>query len=668
MRKIIYILFFVVLVNCNYGQIINTLAGSGTPPNNYGYSGDGGLATAAQLYYPCGIAVDVSGNVYIVDGGNHRVRKVSTNGIITTIAGTGIQGFSGDNSLAVAAQLNYPTDVAVDAAGNVFIADKNNSRIRKVDINGIITTVAGNGAPYNGANGIPAILSTLHAPIGIAIDNVGNLYITESGLHIVRKIDVNGIINTIAGTGQYGYTGDGGLATSAWLNTPMGVAVDAIGNIYIADLNNQVIRKINSNGIISTIAGFGVYYTGGYNGDGGLATSAYLNSPWDIVLDAVGNLYIAESGGISNRIRKVNTSGIISTVAGTTTTAWGGGYGGDGGLAVAAELSSPRSVAIDVAGNLYISDTGNSRIRYFCSAKTSIVVPPSDTIICAGQVTTLTAGNVASSYIWNTGQTSTSITVTPPITTTYSLTSSGNCSNDNSATITISVNPAPYVNVSSANPSLCVGQTHTLIVTGTAISYKWNTGQTYPSIIVTPTITTTYSVTGTGNNGCKTTQTITMYSPNINISISNPNLCANEAVTLTAISASSCTWSTFQTGASITITPVVTAIYGVYGIDEHGCEASNEFILSVSPCTSIDEIDKKNNRIKIYPNPVNEILNVELEMINEKENGIFVYDILGNELIHNSSFQVDNSIDVRDLKSGIYFIKIGNATQKFVKE
>ena len=325
--------------------VIITVAGNGT----YGYSGDNGPATSAQLAQPYGVAVDSTGNIYIVDGLYDRIRKVS-NGVITVVAGSGTAGFSGDNGPATSAQLSAPNGVAVDAAGNLYIADDENNRIRKVS-HGVITTVAGNGTGgFSGDNG-PAASAQLNEPKGVAVDSGGNLYIADSINGRLRKIS-NGLITTLAGDGTAGFSGDNGPAASAQLTGPYGVAVDSGGNLYIADSVNNRIRKI-SNGVITTVAGNG---TSGFSGDNGPATSAQLYLPFGVAVDAAGNLYIADSA--DNRIRKVS-NGIITTVAGNGTF----GFSGDNGAATAAQLSNPVGVAVDSAGNLYIADTANNRIR-----------------------------------------------------------------------------------------------------------------------------------------------------------------------------------------------------------------------------------------------------------------------------------------------------------------
>jgi sugar lactone lactonase YvrE len=333
------------------GQIITTVAGTGTQ----GYSGDGGPATNAELYNPNDVAFDASGNLYIADTGNHRIRKVNASGIITTIAGNGIQGFSGDEGQATNAELNYPRGIAFDASGNLYIADYNNERIRMVNTAGIISTFAGSGTGGFSGDGGQATTAEIYGPNGLSFNIAGNLYIVDYGNNRIRMINTAGIISTIAGSGTSGgYGGDGSAASASQLWMPSGVAFDALGNLYIADYNNKRIRMVNTAGIISTVAGSG---TQGFSGDGGQATNAELNDPIKVAIYSTGNLYITDYN--NERIRKVNSVGIINTIVGTGTT----GYGGDGGQATNAELSDPAGIVFDSVGNLYIADDNNNRIR-----------------------------------------------------------------------------------------------------------------------------------------------------------------------------------------------------------------------------------------------------------------------------------------------------------------
>lgn len=332
------------------GGIITTVAGNGTS----GYYGDNGPATRAHLNGPAGVAIDGPGNLYIADEGNNRVRKISPDGIISTVVGNGASGYSGDDGPAIKARLNSPTGVAVDGFGNIYIADHDNYRIRKVSPDGIITTVAGFGKG-----------EFLFGPCGVSIDHLGNVFVGETEHAMIHKVLRNGHMTTVAGSGMQGYSGDGGPATKAQLNFPCGVAIDSAGSLYIADTKNQRIRRLSRNGIIATVAGRG---TSGYSGDGGPATKAQLDFPFGLIesvavaVDGVGNLYVPDVR--NHRIRKVSRAGIITTVAGSGPVGdRNGGYSGDGGPAINAHLNLPRGVAIDSAGSLYIADTENNRVR-----------------------------------------------------------------------------------------------------------------------------------------------------------------------------------------------------------------------------------------------------------------------------------------------------------------
>lgn len=341
--------------------VINTVAGNG----NFRFSGDGGAATSATLNWtdllPAGVAIDGDGALYIADTLNNRIRKVS-GGIITTVAGNGTYGFSGEGGLAVNASLAQPTGLALDQAGALYIADVGNSRVRKVS-GSIITTVAGGGT--DSGDGESATSAELIAPTGVAVDSAGDLFIADSADERVRRVS-GGVIATVAGTGNGGFSGDGGQAISAELNDPTGVAVDSADNVYIADLLNNRIREV-SGGIITTVAGSG---TGGYSGDGGPATSAELGLPSAVAVDSSGNIYISDS--FNSTIRKVS-EGIITTVAGTGPP---GGFSGDGGIATDAMLEDPTGIWVDSAGNIFIADTENNRVREVLAVPPQVQISP----------------------------------------------------------------------------------------------------------------------------------------------------------------------------------------------------------------------------------------------------------------------------------------------------
>ncbi len=342
------------LLATNY--IISTLAGGMNPPPTLA------PATSVSLPVGYGIASDPAGNVYFSSPALGSIFRVDGTGVLTRIAGTGVAGYSGDSGAAIAAQLNFPYGVALDAVGNLYIADTSNNRIRKISVSGVITTVAGNGNCCYSGDGGAATSAYLNNPYGVAVDSAGNVYIADTNNNRIRKVNTSGIISTVAGTGAYGYSGDGGAATSAQLSNPQGVAVDSAGNIYIADFGNQRVRMVAvSTGNIVTVAGNG---NGGCSsGDGGLATSATIQNPVGVAVDSTGNLYIAAT---NCAVRSVDTSGVIHAVAGTC----GGGYTGDGVAATSTELRGPSGVAIDAAGNIYISDYVNQRIRKVSTAGT----------------------------------------------------------------------------------------------------------------------------------------------------------------------------------------------------------------------------------------------------------------------------------------------------------
>lgn len=336
--------------------IIATIAGTGEE----GYGGDEGPATEAKLNWPTGVAVDDAGNVYIADRNNERIRRVDPEGIITTFAGTGEWGYDSDEDggPATEALLNWPADVALDANGDLYIADEYNNRIRKVDVEGTITTVAGMKRPTlevgeeeeddeNIGDHGPATSALLHRPTGVALDNEGSLYIADRNHHRIRKVNAEGIITTMAGMADEGFSGDEGPAASAQLDGPSGVAVDEAGYVFIADTGNNRIRQIDPAGVITTLAG-------GEDGGDGSDPEGQLAAPRDVAVDSDGNLYVADTG--NHQIHVIDDTGMATRVAGIEGL-------GDGGPATKARLFDPTAVAIDVDGGIYITDSGNNRIR-----------------------------------------------------------------------------------------------------------------------------------------------------------------------------------------------------------------------------------------------------------------------------------------------------------------
>ena len=339
---------------------IYTVAGN----ESWGYAGDGSLATVASLNFLLGVVVDGTGNIYIADSGNNVVRKVAAGtGIITTVAGTGTAGYSGDNGPATKAQLWEPFGLAVDAAGDLYISDYANNVVRKVAAGtGTITTYAGSTTATSLGDSGRATSAQLSYPAGLALDAAGNLYIADY-VRVRKVTESTGIITTVAGDGGSGYTGDKGPATSATFSDVLGVAVDSLGNLYIADTYNNAIREVTaSSGVITTVAGTGPSYTGSsFGGDGGPATSAQLYMPYSVAVDSAGNLFIADT--FNDAIREVTASnGIINTIAGHLANSCTS-LGGDGGPAVEAGVCYPIALSLDSTGNLYIAENNSYRIR-----------------------------------------------------------------------------------------------------------------------------------------------------------------------------------------------------------------------------------------------------------------------------------------------------------------
>ena len=393
MKKIIFNLAMITSIlgigfSAN-AQLVRTIVGNDTS----GYGGDGGLAIHAMMQHSSGMVTDTAGNLYISDNWSYAVRKITPSGIISTYAGNGGYGYSGDGGPATDAHLNYPSGMAMDAAGNLYIADNANFAVRKVSTSGIITTVAGDGSGMWGfsGDGGPATNARINGCVGLAVDRTGNLYIAD-GNRRIRKVNSAGIISTIAGGNMWGYAGDGGPATAAVLAGPAGIAVDTFGNVYFADQPNNVIRKINTSGIITTIAG---EYTYAFSGDGGPATNAQLNFPGAIALDNQGNIYIDDED--NNRIRMVNSAGIISTVVGSGT--WG--YSGDGGSPTSAAFRTITAMCLGRKNNILVYDNRNYIAREVQMQTVFNINITSSGPICNGSLVTFTASGISCDYGYN---------------------------------------------------------------------------------------------------------------------------------------------------------------------------------------------------------------------------------------------------------------------------
>jgi sugar lactone lactonase YvrE len=393
-------------------------------------------AQTTPLLLPSAIVFDTQGNLYIAETGNQAIRKIDTTGNLTTIAGTGTQGYSGDNGPATAAQLDSPQGLAIDANQNLYLADTHNQVIRKLSLTtGIITTIAGNGTQgYSGDNG-PATTAQFDLPTALALDTNQNLYIADSANHRIREINsTTGIVTTIAGNGIQGFSGDNGLATVANIDSPTGIAIDTAGNLYLADTHNQRIREINSaTGIITTIAGTGA---AGYSGDNASATTASLALPHGLSIDPAGNLYLADTA--NHRIREINAAtGQITTIAGNGTQ----GFSGDNAPATAATLDSPLAVDLPSTNLITLADTANQRIRQLDSAAppnihtyagTAALIP--DTLAITGSASTT----------YGTGQITISLATTTSATGSITLTDLASGTTTTLGTPTLSANAAAF--------------------------------------------------------------------------------------------------------------------------------------------------------------------------------------------------------------------------------
>lgn len=630
----LYIFFFLFIGFNSNGQIITTVAGDGT----YGYTGDGGVATVAELYFPSSVNVDLEGNIYICDWGNNNIRKVDTLGIISTIAGTGASGFSGDGGQATVAELYTPTGVSVDFSGNILTTDYGNERIRKINTLGIINTICGNGIRGYSGDGGNASLAELNLSADITTDILGNIYISDDGNFRVRKISGNGVINTIAGggsqfpvtglsstsvqisntegiavdsygnlfladwgnalaykfdtlglvtiiagTGSGGYSGDGGPASSAQLAAPNGVAIDAAGNIYIADTGNGVVRKINTLGIISTFAGGG----SNYPGDGGLATLADINDPVRVATDWSGNVYIAEHAGA--RVQKVIVPCIPPTID----------------LSIPTNSVCPGETVILrphgagkynwMPGNIVssvLSINPTTSIVYTLTASTGtcstiqaipILVYPlpkvnlgNDTALCKPSYMLSTNSN-DSSYLWNTGATTPQINAINTGTYWVTVIDSNECKN--SDTINIILFAPPKINLLK-DSSECGNSFSPLFINATysnAVSYNWSNG--FNGQTQTISNPGTYWVNFILNTSCVSRDSfnLSLYPyPTVNLG-HDTTFCLGD-LPLNAFN-SSCTylWNNGETTPSIIATHA--GIYWVL-VNNHGCPYSDTLIVN----------------------------------------------------------------------------------------
>jgi sugar lactone lactonase YvrE len=486
--------------------------------------------------------------------------------IITTIAGTGVSSYTGDGGLAINATFSEPQCVMLDDTGNVYVVDEDDNVIRKINSVGIINTIIGNGGIGFSGDGGPAFSAKIDHPGGCALDRKGNIYIADTYNNVVRKVNQAGIISTIAGHGTIGgYGGDGGPGTAAYLNFPEMVAVDKTGNVYVTDASNNRIRKIDTAGIITTIAGIG---TGAYSGDSGPATAAELFYPTGIVVDTTsGIIYIGDAN--NNAVRRIDTSGIITTFAGTGVM----GYSGNGGLATAAKLNQPQGVTIDTAGTVYISDGGNNVIRK---------------VNTAGIISTY-VGRHSAGFSGDGGPAFLARIFNPPGIT---VDITGNlyiAEYYNSRVRKVSFCPAPLNFAISGTFSLCVGDSVTLSASG-ATTYTWS-------------------------------------------------LNADSVLTASAI-----------------VKPVVNTTYYVVGVTDP-CASIDSALVTVITCGSGIEATVEKG-ISLYPNPATDILHLEMNLT--EGNFFEIYNSAGQKIRSYNIKNENTEVDINDLRKGIYFTRIVN--------
>ena len=323
----------------------------GTLAGTAGSSGStDGTGSAARFNIPSGVSVDSAGNVFVADTTNHTIRKVTSAGVVTTLAG--LAGSSGStDGTGSAARFNFPTSVAVDTAGNVFVADSSNHTIRKVTSAGVVTTLAGLAGSSGSTDGTGSA-ARFNFPYGVAVDTTGNVFVADTGNHTIRKVTSAGVVTTLAGlAGSSGSTD--GTGSAARFNSPYGVAVDTTGNVFVADTDgNHTIRKVTSAGVVTTLAGL----AGSSGSTDGTGSAARFNIPWGVSVDSAGNVFVADTG--NNTIRKVTSAGVVTTLAGLA-----GSSGSTDGTGSAARFGSPKGVAVDTAGNVFVADSSNHTIR-----------------------------------------------------------------------------------------------------------------------------------------------------------------------------------------------------------------------------------------------------------------------------------------------------------------
>ncbi|MHA4846074.1 NHL domain-containing protein [Flavitalea antarctica] len=601
MKKLLAAIILIVTTSsfC-YAQIIDHFAGSTKP----GWTGDGGPASSAEIFYPFNMESDAAGNLYFSEVGNHIIRKVDSRGIISTVVGTSQNaGFAGDGGPATSAKLNNPTGIAVDKNGIIYIADWLNHRIRKTDAAGRITTIAGTGVIGYSGDGGPAINAKLNldGAVDLALDSRGNLYITQPALFVVRKIDPAGIITTVIGNGTKGYSGDNGNALNAQLSLPNGIAIDKNDNIYVADAGSNTVRKITPAGIITTFAGGAGT---GYAGDGGPATSAkfQIGSPTGVATDGCGNLYIADYS--NHVIRKIDAAGIITTVAGNNV----GNVTGNGGPATAASIWFPANVAVDPANNFYIPDAFNNTIRKVTIAGdasiSNITLTSDNPGLCEGSKLTFKATIVneaaVSRYEWFVNGALTNVTskqfestalkngdkVKLIIVPNGSACTAGPNPKSMEMVVGLKISPKPLL---ADRETICSREGH-ILDPGEFKSYLWHDGSTGRTFEARDK--GLYFVTVTNESGCTGSDTAEIRSLVASPTVALPAdtlVCEGTILTIRPDRTfSSYLWSDGSTNNTLKVNRAGT--YSVEVSDANNCKARDSMVLNYKTCVFADQV------------------------------------------------------------------------------
>lgn len=703
---LIFLSFFCVLSRSFSQGFVVSFAGSGL------IGSANATGTNASFYYCTGVCSDGLGNIVVADQYNHKIRKISPTGVVTTFAGSGLAGST--DATGTSASFNRPYSLCLDAAGNIYVGELFNYKIRKITPAGVVTTFAGSGV--SGSTNATGIGASFNYPNGLCMDALGNMYVADYFNNTIRKITPLGVVTTFAGSGVAGSTDAVGLAAS--FDGPSGICIDGSGNLYVSDFVNNKIRKITPAGSVSTFAGSGLI---GSTDATGIAAS--FNGPGGICADVSGNLYVSDT--YNHKIRQISPAGVVTTLAGT------GMAGATDATVTLASFDHPIGVYKDAANNLFVGDPYNHKIRKIgnCTAPNSATNTTANghDVICAGQSTTLSvAGNgLINWYTSSAGGLSVatgtnliiSNTLTAGIYTYYSEVTTCTSSINRTA-ISLTVNPTPIITVNSGsiclgNPfvlipggaitytyssgsqtvtpsinsnytvsgtnafgctdsafchvvvlslpvisansgSICYGQTFTITPNG-GVTYTYSSG----SSTITPGTTTNYTVSGSDTFGCvgeATLHVLVNPLPNLTITSSKSTVCIGDSATLSANGAVNYLWNTTATSTAIIIFPQSTSNYTVTGTNLTNCSVTSTIAVSVSNCTGLKSNgEKASSRFYVFPNPTDGKIEIRA---NQLITNLEIIDCLGN--VQHSVQNQDSSIliNLENYSNGIYFIKI----------